>query len=374
MEELTGEDISGLPESGKDEKAEKKKAGKDEKAEKKKAGKDETLIERLKAKQYDSDRRIKQLEEQLEAAKEEKRKPGISVINAEGDREKKKRINSSGLSDKVLPPYTKNQIATYRIISADEINPATGQRVMPVDVSIPGEYLFHDLFDMDVLKRDKIRRNVIGTKTVIVDGKPQVQEQVEDVEFNRGWLHVPCATKYALYVFIELHPLYKGNRFRPNNAPVVFERTDLRYNSPAAKAAALELSLDAGQIVRGMRKDEVMNYALGSNPPIPTAGREVHEIRTDLLTRVIANPIPFFKQNKNEKAGILINVSDAIAFGLVEYQQDRKSFVLVDTDEVLFTHTVTEEPTSAFVKHLSKDGNAPYYDAILDRLNYWGND
>lgn len=364
MEEtITGEDLKNIPSEKKSEKQVKK----DEE-------KLEIQNERLKARLYDLEFKNKKLEENLQEAKAEKRKPGIQRIDEEGTFKKNKWVNSSGLSDLVLPPYTKNQIATYRILGSDQINPATGLAVMPVDTLIPGEYLFHDIFDKDVLKRDKIRRNVVGTKTEMIDGKPRVIEKVEDIVFNRGWLHVPCASKYPLYVFMELHSMYSGNRWRPNNYPAVYERTDLKYHSPAAKAASLELSLDAGTAVRNMKKDDIIAYALSSKPPIPTVGREIHEIRTDLITRVMANPIPFFKQNKDEKAGILINVSDAIAFGLVEYQPDRKSFVLTEGDEILFTHTVQEEPTNAFVKFLSKDGNQEYYEAILNRLNYYGND
>lgn len=329
--------------------------------------------ERLKAKAYEDEQRIKRLEAQLAEALEPKRKPGIQVVEADGEYKKKKRINSSPLSDMMLPPYTKNQVAIYRIIGTDEINPATGLKVDPVDTLIPGRYTILDPFEPDPLKKDKVMANVIGTETYIENGQSKTRQVIEDPVFIRGWLQVPVKDKYGLYIFMERHFMNKSNKFRPSNAPAVFERVDINQHSPAAQAASLDLSIDAGIAVRQLNKDQVLSCAMTANPPINTVKRRIDEVRADLTKYAMNNPIQFFKMNKNAAAAVKINVFDALAFGLVDYRPEIRQYVLSETDEEIFTHSVQEEPQEALIKFLAKPENAEKYQAIVDRLNHWEN-
>src|SRR5690606_10847412 len=108
----------------------------------------------------------------LEYAQAEKRKPGITQLDDDGATLKKKRVNTTGLSDQMLPPYTQNTIAIYRILTSDGINPATNMPVEPVDTCIPGRYKIYDPFEKDVYRRDKYMKNVTGTTQVIKNGSP----------------------------------------------------------------------------------------------------------------------------------------------------------------------------------------------------------
>jgi hypothetical protein len=327
--------------------------------------------ERLKARLYQMEQDQKYLQEKLEKALEEQRKPGIQVVEADGEYKKKKRINSSPLSDLMLPPYTKNQVAIYRIIGTEEINPATGLKVDPVDTLIPGKYTILDPFEPDPLKKDKVMANVSGTETYVENGQSKTRQTIDDPVFIRGWLQVPVKDKFGLYIFMERHPMNKSNKFRPNNAPAVFERVDVNQHSPAAQYATMDLSIDAGLAVRQLSKDQVLSYAMTANPPINTAKRRIDEVRGDLTKYAMNNPIPFFKMNKNAQAAVKINVFDALAFGLVDYRPEIRQYVLSETDEEIFTHSVQEEPQEALIKFLAKAENAEKYQAIVDRLNHW---
>lgn len=361
---VTASDIASLPVT------EKKKADKEKKAK----DREDRENERLKARAYENEQTIKRLEAQLATALEEKRKPGIAVVDEEGEYTKRKRINSSGLSDLILPPYTKNQVAIYKIIGTEEINPATGLKVDPVDTLIPGRYTLHDRFEPDPLKKDKVMQNISGTENYVEDGQAKTRQLIEDIVFIRGWLQVPVKDKFPLYVFMELHPMNKSNRFRPSNAVIAFERVDIQHRSPVAINMSTELALDAGNAVRKMSKDQVLSYCMTTVPPIMTAGRNVDEVRGDLIRYAMNNPIPFFKQNKDMKAAIAITVADAISFGIIEYRLQQKSYVNSETDEVIFTHSIQEEPMEAFIKYLTKEEQKDVYDNIVTRMNYWSNE
>jgi hypothetical protein len=336
------------------------------------AKKEDRENEKLKAKAYEDAQRIKSLEAQLEQAKEDKRKPGLNVVTEDGEYRRKKRVNSMGISDKMMPPLTKGRTAIYKIIGRDEINPATGLPAEITPTLIPGIYTLYDRFDPDPGKRNKVLQNIVRQGRKIVGGVSTLEDEVEDIVFERGFLQVSVEKEWNLHVFMELHPMNKSNKFRPSNAVAVFERVDVLTTSKASQSVARDLMLDAGNAVRKMEKDEVRAFAAQVVPPIVmSGGRPNSEIKDDLQAWAMANPMAFFKMNKNAEAAIQMNIYDAQNFGLIEYRPDTKSYILTDTEEVLHTHTAAEEPMKSFVKALGKTENKEKYDALLESMGYW---
>lgn len=338
---------------------------------------EEREMERLKAKLYQQEQDNARLQKQLEEAQAEKRKPGITQVEEDGTQSKKKRPNSFGLSDQVMPPYTKKRVAIYQIVNGDDgINPATNLPVEAVPVLIHGSgYMFSDKFEKDPAKRQKFIKNVKGYERVVnKDGKEVDEEVIEDILFDRGWKQVVIEDNYMEHLYLELHPNNKSNRFRPQNAPIIFERVDINMSSIASQSAAIDLTLDAGMAVKNMNKEEVYAFASSVSEINAAAGRAVHEIRTDLQKWAMSNPIPFFKLNKNTKAGIQIVVLDALNFGLIGYRADKKAYVDMETDEIISAHTAAEEPMQRLVKYLGSDEGQAWYKQIQDRMNYWKND
>lgn len=365
---LTADQLANLPKAENLKKAEKTQEEKDQEREVRES-------EKLKTKLWDKDQEIKRLTYLLDKAQEEKKKPGIQVIEEDGTMNtKKKRVNSSGLSDQILPPYMKNQVAIYRIIGTEEINPATGLKVDPVDTLVPGRYTLYDKFEKDPLKKDKVMKNLNGTEQYVENGKVHTREVIEDVIFTRGWLQVPVESKYNLYVFMELHPMNKNNRFRPSNSVVAFERVDLQHKSPVVINMTADLALDAGIKVRSMTKEEVLSYCVTAIPPIRTAGRRPDEYRADLIRYAMNNPVVFFKQNRDMKAAIAITVADALSFGIITYMPQQKTYINSETDETIFTHSIQEDPTDSLIKFLAKEEQREVYQNLVDRLNYWSNE
>jgi len=332
-------------------------------------------IERLKAEIY-----TLQKEKEREANREkyrkdpDERRPGISVVDEEGNHTSKKRPNSLGISDGMMPPYTKKQVAIYRIIGTDQINPATGEAALPVPTLIPGRYTFFDRLEMDPLKKDKVIQNVTGTERYVEDGKTKVREIVEDIVFERGYLAVPVESKFQLYVFMELHPNNRTNKFRPsNNTPALFERIDIQHKSPASIAAETDLGVDAAIIIREMTKEDLYKYAIPANIDT-TKGRLLSEIRSDLTTKAMKDPIWFFKMKKDTKAGVKIILMDALNLGLLEYRLDKKSYYLTSNEEIFFTHSVGEENMEALIKAMVKPENEAKFSKLKEQMSFWGTD
>jgi hypothetical protein len=329
--------------------------------------------EKLKAQLFEMQRKNKILEEQLETAKEEKRKPGITTREPDGTEAKKKRPNSWGLSDLVMPPYTKGRVAIYRALGQDGVNPATNLPVEPFPVQIPGEYMFYDKFDKDPLRRDKIIKNVTGSENYREDGERKTREVVEDVIMERGFLQVFVEKEYPLYVFMELHPMNISNRHRPSGYVGGFERVDINMKSPASQAALFDLGLRAALEIKDMDKEKVLKYAAAVKEISTSAGRPTHEIKYDLQKWAAANPQGYYQLNKNDAAAIQINVLDAINFGLIEYRIDKRGYVFVETEEVICSHTPAQEPMAEIVKYMARDDRGKeWYSHILERMNYWG--
>lgn len=331
--------------------------------------------ERLKAELFDFKRQKEKDDNIAKYRKEEGvRKPGISVVDEEGHTITKKKPNSLGISDLMMPPYTKKQIAIYRVVGHDTINPATNEPALPVDVSIPGRYTLFDRFESDPLKKNKIIANITGSERYNEDGKEKVRDVIEDVLLANGYLAVAVEQQFQLYVFMELHPNNKNNKWRPrNNTPVIFERVDIQHKSDAAKAAETDLGVDAALIIREMTKEDLYRYAA---PAGITTGnnRFISEIRADLTRWAMKDPIAFFKLKKDNKSAIRIMLLDAINLGLLEYRSDKKSYYLSTTEDIFHTHTVGEESMESMIKAMLKEENAGRLKVLTDQINFWHND
>lgn len=339
---------------------------------KKSEEKDEVKHERLKAKLYEQEQMLKRLQKENEELKEAKRKPGITNIN-EDNIEKKKRPNSFGLSDFVLPPYIRNRVAVYQILNIDGVNPATGLKVERYDVAIPGRFIFHDKFEKDPNKMKKIIKNVVSTEEKIIGGKSETVEVIDDIIFERGIKQVPIWENYPLHVMLELHPGNINNKFRQSNAVGLFERLDINQKSALSRSATMDLVRDAMIDINKLDDDSIRAYAAAAKEIDVTSKRLLHDIRTDLTRWAMDKPVEYFKLNKDTKAAIHINILDAIQAGLVDYVADQRGYVYMETDEVICTHSASENPMDRMVKFLSsKDGKGQeWYEVIMKRMKYW---
>lgn len=305
------------------------------------------------------------------------RRRGAVLINIFGDKEKKRRAIDLGLSDLILPPITRKSVATYRTVNQSPINPATKQEADPKTIILPGTYKLYDWGEADFTKRWKIMKNTREAGEINIDPitkRQVIDEVIEPVILMNGIKKVEVERYYREYVFMELHPLNGSYRKRDNSLMIKFVRTDLETNkSSAFRAAEMDLGLQAELEILKMTKDEVVGFA--TTAAIPTyegdVPRPITDVKSDLRAFARKDPRKFYSMANNVEAAVKMNVLDIISLGLIEYEPDKKRYVVPYTDEPIHVHTVSEDPTESLVKHLLKEENSDLYQAIINLREYW---
>lgn len=311
---------------------------------------------------------------------DQRRKKGAKFIDSFGKKEKRRRvIDFCGISDMCLPPITRNTVATYRILGFNEIDRSSKQPREPQDISIPGSYIFHDRGETDLARKNKlvmlksrpdIRKDKISGKEIIDD------EIIQEVFFLRSHARANPMTEYPKYAFLELHPLNKSNPFRREDLTPVFERIDLHGDasrSIAFKLAAQDLALEAEIEVKNMKTDVAVGFATSAGIPTTENGmpRPIGLIKQELRVFARNNPKGFFSLASNATPAVRLMVLDAIHFGLVELDRDKKTFFITATDERIFTHQAQEDPVDALIAYLLSDKGKEHYEAMDAMVNFW---
>lgn len=309
----------------------------------------------------------------------QKKKPGALMIDQFGNEEKKRRAIDIGVSDMVLPPITRKTIATYRILGTDQINVSTGQPVDPIDVLIPGTYMFYDPGQKDLTRRNVLMKNTSRPeiKTDKLSGKQIIDDDMIDyILFVKGVIRVDVEKQYRLYVFLELYPLNKSNPRRNISLNPLFERVDLNMSrSIAFKHAEQDLAYEAeSEVMKMQDKDSIVAYATSAGVPTMENGkpRPISVMKMDLRVFARSNPKGFFSLGSNLKSAIKMNVLDALAWGLIETDPSRKAFVNSVTDEKsLHVWGVQEDPTDSYVNFLASPEGQEQYEALKNMVEYW---
>jgi hypothetical protein len=311
-----------------------------------------------------------------------KRKPGVKVYDANMVLARRRRIlQNLGISDLVLPPITKQTMATYRVIQSHKINPATGKPNDPVPVSIPGTYLFYDLGEGDPSRRSIIMRNLTGKPGTEINPNTGKEETVPNasgyIDFHRGTTQCDTVKEFIKYVFLELHPLNKSNRFRDQKIPPVFERTDIiAVRTFMMDTAEMDMARDAEDTVLAMNKETVVAFAASANIPTMDNGRAraPGEIKHDLRVYARNSPKAFFSLSGNTKAAVRSNVIDLKVLGLIEFDPDKSRWYDFNTDQTIHIVPRGEDPTMSLVEVLNDPENIEMYEALIKLLNYWNRD
>jgi hypothetical protein len=320
------------------------------------------------------------LEQESKRGTFEKKKPGARMIDQFGKIEKRNRAIDIGISDMVLPPITRKTIATYRILGTDQINVSTGQPVEPIDVLIPGTYMFYDRGQTDLTKRNVMMKNTSRPQINKdkASGKNFIDDDlIEDILFVKGVMRVDVEKQYRLYVFLELYPLNKSNRYRNEAVNPLFERIDINVNrSTAFTLAAQDLAYEAEtDVIKLEDKDQIRAMATSAGVPTMENGnpRPIAVIKADLRVYARSNPKGFFSiGGGNLKAAIKMQVLDAVSLGLIDVDASRRSFVNpVTSEKSLHVWQVQEDPTDSYVNFLASPEGKDQYESIKNMIDYW---
>lgn len=302
-------------------------------------------------------------------------RPTAKVVREDGSTPRRRRAVSLGLSDLIIPPFTKARIAQYRMINDDRIDPSTGKKPEAPDSIIPGTYVLYDKFEADPLRRNKLMKN-LGREEIIFNNDTQKEERkynINDIEFLMGMKNVDIEKNYREYVFMELHPLNRSNRHRNlDNAPL-FERVDIAQSeTPAFKAAMLDLANDAENAVIKEVKDQHLIIGYAVQMGISVDGKQPGEIKNDLRVAARNNPKKFFSCFKDLTPAIKINIHDGLGKGIIEYNADKRRFEFTETGQVIHVVLMGEDPVNDFAAAIQKQPELmDVYQEMVDMLNYW---
>lgn len=293
-------------------------------------------------------------------------------VYIDGREQRRKRAVDIGLSEKILPPWTKGVTAVYRLLSSTRIDPATKKPPEDKDVSLPGSYMLFDKWESDPLKKKKLMRN-LGRPKIENDkeGNQKVVDQIENIDFSAGTKRVDVSRDYRLYIFMELHPLNMSNPNRDQNNPGLFERVDVKnLKSPASAAAELDLAFEAeGEVMKMKNQQELIGFAVSAGVFSP--GMSAGEAKNELRAFARRDPRKFFRLIGDTTVAIKLNVLTAMTFGILDYKQDQRSFFFVETEEKIFTHLVNEEAYDAITVFLGKPENKGINDELIRLVDYW---
>jgi hypothetical protein len=302
-------------------------------------------------------------------------RPTVKVVREDGSNQRRRRAVGLGLSDLILPPFTKATVARYRMINRGRIDPSTGKEPVANDALFPGTYTFYDKFESDPVRRNKLMKN-LGREEVIFNNETQKEERrytINDIEFVNGVKEVNVEKNYREYVFMELHPLNGSNKYRTTDSAPEFERVDLKTNiSPALQAALLDLAMDAEIAVRDEIKDQQLIIGYAVQFGITVDGRQPGEIKQDLRIAARNDPRKFFASFKDIGPAIKLNIHDGLGKGIITYEASKKRFEFTETGQVIHMVPLGADPIEDFVQAIkNEEDKMAMYEEMMEMLNYW---
>lgn len=333
------------------------------------------------------DNKPKYGEAKLETIEKEKEKkiPTVKMYDNYGKLEKKRRAIDIDISEQLLPPITRKSTAIYKLIPSwwnplkperDQadikvLDPATGKEPDPRDLSFPGTYVLYDKWQKDPTKRQKTMINP-GREQILEnkEGDKYLKMEIKPVEFIADYCHIDVERNYLEYVFMENHPLNASNKNRPNkNIQPLFMRYDIHHiKSPESIMAEMDVAYEAERMVVDLKdRDRIIGIATSLN--ITTDGKKSDVIKGDLRVWARQHPREFFRVYGDVTPAIKMNVLDALRLGLIEYDNDLKSYVDLEDGETLHTVVVGEDPLESFIKRLKEEQEK--YSIIKNMLDYW---
>jgi hypothetical protein len=288
----------------------------------------------------------------------------------------------------MLPPITKKRTAIYQLIGVDtgghsydkridsNENPAS-RIVDTADVEMHHTYSIYDIFEKDFGRRDKTVTYFDGvqrveyTDPITKELRPDIRQKVGTPRFVRGQVMVDIMKNYHQYLWWELHPKNKSNKYRDKQMASTFERIDLKYVNPHVEQMRMEIKLDAMNYVRALSPDKAMDLAAALG--IPTFREQPSTIKTALYVMAETDPEKVMFKAPNKAISVTVSVMRALDFGIIDFDADRKQYFFAQNiNSPIFQVPMEESPVQSLAKFLidSSEGMA-IREKMDEYINYW---
>ena len=299
-----------------------------------------------------------------------------------------KRPITTDLSDEMLPPITKKRTAIYQLLGVDtgghsydkridhNDNPAS-RIVDTADVEMHHTYSIYDTFEKDFGRRDKTVTFFDGvqryeyTDPITKEVKADIRQKLGKPAFVRGQAMVDIMKNYHQYLWWELHPKNKSNKYRDKQIAATFERIDLKYVNPHVDQMKMEIKLDAMNFVRALSADKAMDLAAALD--IPTFREQPSTIKTALYVMAESDPERVMFKSPNKAISVTASAMRALDFGILDFDAERKQYFFAqNVDSPIYQVPLDEPPLQSLAKFLidSSEG-MPIREKMDEYINYW---
>jgi hypothetical protein len=298
-----------------------------------------------------------------------------------------KRPITTDLSDQMLPPITKRHTAIYQLLGLQEgastdkrIQSQESERANIVDTSdyeMHATYSIFDQFEKDFGRQTKVVTYYDGVQRttykdpITGEMRPEIRQKVGTPRFSRGQAVVDIMRNYHQYLWWELHPGNKTNKFRDKSKPALFERIDLKHYNPHMDMIRKELEFDAMKYIRGLQAGQVIDLATALD--IPVVGVQPSALKTDLYTLAQKDPEKVLFKAPDEIMSTTIEIMRAVDLGILDYDALRKQYFFAQNiNEPLFVVPMDEIPYEALAKYLvgTEEGQI-VKEKMMEFIYYW---
>lgn len=293
---------------------------------------------------------------------------------------------TTDLSEQMLPPITRKTTAIYQLIGVDAGGHTTDKRIDAsdsvaariVDVSdheLHHTYTIYDRFDENFGNRSKVVTYFEGIQRVTYkdpitgEMKADVRQKVGTPKFTRGQAVVDIMKNYHQYLWWELHPGNKTNKFRDKTKAPMFERVDMQHHSPNFDQIRTEIKIDAMNYVRGLSADKAMDLAAALN--IPTFREQPSSIKQALYIKAEADPEMVMFKSPNKAISVAVSIMRAMDLGIIDYDASRKQYFFAqDNKTPIWQVPLDESPVLSLAKYLIDEGRE-VREKMDEYIMYW---
>jgi hypothetical protein len=296
-----------------------------------------------------------------------------------------KRPITTDLSDQMLPPITRKRSAIYQLIGAEggftedkRIDASDSQAARVVDVSdfeMHPSYTIYDEFEPDFGRKSKVVTYYDGVARasykdpVTGEMRSEIRQKVGLPRFVRGQHVCDIMKNYHQFLWFELHPGNKTNKFRDKSKSPLFERIDLKHYNPHVGQFRTELKLDAMNYVRSLSPDKAMDLAAALD--IPTFRVQPSDIKSALYVKAEADPEAVMFKSPNKAISVTVTVMRAMDLGIIDYDASKKQYFFAQNTSIpIFQVPLDEPPVQALARYLVEDGE-DLREKIDEYSMYW---
>lgn len=241
-------------------------------------------------------------------------------------------IEPSERLKKTVKPIQEGELRVFKLLNMPK--DANGK-----DKPIPGRttcgvFKIYDKFEKNPNKRNKYLRNVSGTYTEVVEGKPVTKEIVEDVDFNRMGFCVVKHTEPNKLMCLTMANENASNPFRDTSVNAWFYEVKPSVEL-AVQTEELDYDFEAARIVREAISDKTGKWKqlakqLGINTDNPT-----DQIFHDLKYKAKKEPKLIIRSGTDVKLKVQIYIKDAIGASVIMFFAEDREWKYIELDTLV---------------------------------------